>query len=623
MVGEHQELVWTFAIVPVQEWIAEARRSRDLRAGSVFLSWAMGRLLASLGQDVDVSVPCVDRFDPSIAFADAFTRQSYSLPNRASGSAGSLHREELQRRLAALESVLDRCWIEWVEQAQRTPLVRGAGLGTFPANELPCPLNVVWALVDGDRLSEQTGVSADAHECLEQVFASVKRSRPAVRFAPGSAVGKCHQCGKREAVGPDNWLQWRALQARLVEDPDVVSGRRLGSGERLCRVCLIKRLAGYPGDAPFPSTHQIASAPWLELAQDQLSGDEDAARSLSSFLHAVGRFEPSDQGSDYLYSSTIDASLAQISSALKRRHGDDQLERRFEELCELRDRRARLSALLEHRDLPREPSDYGALLTFDADDMGAVIRQHRGLSWGDPAGEIPYQLSVFAKDVAELLPRWHAVAFYLGGDEGLLLAPVQTAIELAHKIRASWKARMTPGAEAGCLTGMSVGVAIFDRRRPLGAAIQNAHQAIGLAKATDGKDALTVRVETASGSSWSTTDRWGTSWDRVRSFVEESRLSAGWTYDVESLLRRIPGPSLDSSDTRRAVTAEMYRLTRRRAPAELGHAEWNRLGGDEGWDEALREATSRRALPDQLHLMAFLSRHDLRPTVNSEGVGDP
>jgi hypothetical protein len=45
-----ERLVFSLGLIPVQEWIAQARRSRDLRAGSVFLWYTMARVLARLEQ---------------------------------------------------------------------------------------------------------------------------------------------------------------------------------------------------------------------------------------------------------------------------------------------------------------------------------------------------------------------------------------------------------------------------------------------------------------------------------------------------------------------------------------------------------------------------------------------
>jgi hypothetical protein len=45
-----EKLVFSLGLIPVQEWIAQARRSRDLRAGSVFLWHTLARVLARLEQ---------------------------------------------------------------------------------------------------------------------------------------------------------------------------------------------------------------------------------------------------------------------------------------------------------------------------------------------------------------------------------------------------------------------------------------------------------------------------------------------------------------------------------------------------------------------------------------------
>jgi len=40
--------LFSLGLVPVQAWVEEARRSRDLRAGSVILWWTMARVLHTL-----------------------------------------------------------------------------------------------------------------------------------------------------------------------------------------------------------------------------------------------------------------------------------------------------------------------------------------------------------------------------------------------------------------------------------------------------------------------------------------------------------------------------------------------------------------------------------------------
>ncbi len=49
------DYVFSLGLIPVQEWIAQARRSRDLRAGSVFLWHVMAKVLARLERESEVS----------------------------------------------------------------------------------------------------------------------------------------------------------------------------------------------------------------------------------------------------------------------------------------------------------------------------------------------------------------------------------------------------------------------------------------------------------------------------------------------------------------------------------------------------------------------------------------
>jgi hypothetical protein len=46
--------LFSLGLVPVQSWIEEARRSRDLQAGSVILWWTMARVLHTLETELRV-----------------------------------------------------------------------------------------------------------------------------------------------------------------------------------------------------------------------------------------------------------------------------------------------------------------------------------------------------------------------------------------------------------------------------------------------------------------------------------------------------------------------------------------------------------------------------------------
>lgn len=81
-------LVWSVGLIPVQEWISEARRSRDLKMGSALLSWLMARTLKALGEHATVFVPALqpqDIDDVAAKRPAELLSVDYGIPNRATG----------------------------------------------------------------------------------------------------------------------------------------------------------------------------------------------------------------------------------------------------------------------------------------------------------------------------------------------------------------------------------------------------------------------------------------------------------------------------------------------------------------------------------------------------------
>lgn len=157
---------------------------------------------------------------------------------------------------------------------------------------------------------------------------------------------------------------------------------------------------------------------------------------------------------------------------------------------------------------------------------------------------------------------------------------------------------------------------MFDRERPLGAAIEAARAALEKAKALDGKNGLGISVQTASGSEWTAVDHWGEGWSRMRDALRlrcTDRLSSGWVHDVEEFLRSLPDSALQSATSLDAIRAELKRLTRRRTTSQEE--------ADHVWDDELRGATwllnaadqtVSQSVSNQLHVIAFLAR-EARP----------
>jgi len=79
---------WSLGVTPAQSWIAEARRSRDLLAGSHLLSLLVGHLLVALPAGTRFLLPKLERDDLSrldVGLAEALSAGVARVPNDASG----------------------------------------------------------------------------------------------------------------------------------------------------------------------------------------------------------------------------------------------------------------------------------------------------------------------------------------------------------------------------------------------------------------------------------------------------------------------------------------------------------------------------------------------------------
>lgn len=608
---------WSLGISPVQSWIAEARRSRDLLVGSRLLALLMGDLLATLkSAGAELLLPHVGDEDLRSLQGNleaVLSSGTSAVSNRASGRWAS-NVDSVRKNLAVLEERLQERWFEIRDEVE-TSARRSAGqlwdrIGS-QVGRPDCPFHLVWVA------QEVAGDDREGLGAVDRLYAAVKRSRPIRPHGDGAPVRKCGQCGRREAMGGSDPKTWRRFQRQLADLPEVRHGLRIDVHEYLCSVCALRRLAGYLRESSFPSTSAIASRDWLWKVQS-VADLRSALRSLEDAAAEVPRYQPSwaDRAPLY-YRRTAERELGDARS-----DGDQAtataLERVLAAQKKLGDQIQRYNwKKTTTTDLPSNPPEYLAVLFFDGDDLGRRLRED--------LERLPPRVREFQDRLAAELgnPQSDRLGlgepFYLGGDEGLVLVPAGSALGVATAVRELWQEVFREGIDQP--PTVSAGIALFDRERPLGAAITEAHQALEAAKGMDGKDALAVSVQTASGSAWSVSGRWDEDWSRLAAAVDlirDDELSAGWPHDVEAFLRSLPMEAFRGDERmRQAIRQEVKRLTLRRTGPESrrsGEREgsaaekaWRRLKGDSWWlDVPPEEVLS--SLPEQLHLVSFLVR---------------
>lgn len=632
----------------------------------------MARVLARLvREDAELLIPRIE--DPegsaAIPFDRLFRAEGYSIPNRATGFFPSQSLETAGQLLSSLErTTIEGGWTQLAGEA-----LRGAAAGRLVPPEMkarlsgaPCPVQLVWCC----RRPEPDEDLRQRVREIDTLYAAVKRTRP---IAPwnGAEVPKCVQCGRREALGGQNFDEWRDFHARLAEQKEIALGYRFEPHEALCSVCAVKRLAAYLNEEPFPSTSEIAARDWWETVGKNFS------RELETWQTAV-RGTP---GYEQPYSDLHPLLYARTLRRVRKERPDEsaRLERVEVALAALQDairdaRRARRGEAAHDpaAGLKREPSNYLAVVVFDGDDMGRAVQEHievlpqrladfarraqgepardrarprippaeamapdeaqeqAGLGAAEPrippAGAPPLEAEERATAVlgdVEGQDR-SAQPFYLGGDEGLLLCPLESLLALCYRLRELWRRTVEHGTPPG--PTLSMGATVFDREQPLGAAIELARQALAAAKGyTRGpgrrrKDALAVTVETASAGRWTALAPWGSEWrriERIVALIRSGELAAAWPHDVECLVRGLDPQSWTTPDARRAAVEEIRRLTWRRTQRDepgAGEQIWNDIQAprdegeqDEPWPQ-VEDRDSAERLADRLALVAFLAR---------------
>jgi len=601
-----KEYIFSLGLIPVQEFISEARRSRDLRAGSAILSWLMSRVLLRLSTDHETQliIPyhnSLERFKNQ-SFEGIINNAEYSLPNRASGYCGEI----AAKIFDSLQiEYLEKEWEDLFKKAFNNQSLRKIGMDSESEKAIQesfnllgtskCPIRLVWVL---KKTPEQQTDSSTHLELIQNLYNSIKRTRP-IQIWLGRKIAKCVQCGKRELISPtDDWWDW---QVKLKSKEWVVSRRRIDPNERLCIVCLTKRFMAYLSNESFPSTSRIAAQVWRAKVAAKITVLEPLERALD-------RAEVDDPA-DIFYRRGLNRILTKPLV-----NGNGQLKdqiRQFQE--QLREMLKKDSSL----NIKNEPSNYLAVLAFDGDQMGKKILEH--------VNELPKLLNEFSEKVIKIFAidqPPYAQIFYVGGDEGLMLVPIETAIETALEIKALFDDHIK------AITTISMGMTIFDRNRPLGGAIELTRHALEMAKQQEHKNAFAITIQTASGNVFSSCAHWGDSWERIKNAVrlingevEKRKLSIVWAYEVEKVLQSLPERWGEPAFCA-AVTQELKRITRRKLFAEgtrqekedLFRQTWDDLLKGENWLGPDLAGQGKQFIANQLHTIAFLTRESCYKT---------
>jgi CRISPR-associated protein Cmr2 len=475
------------AVGPVQEFIAAARRTRDL--------WFGSHLLSEVSRAVAISV---ENNGGKLIFPA--TTKAENVANVILAELPDGDPKEVARK--AREAAQER-WLQFAADAwsEASEVIR-QDIWNEQVNDV-IEFNAAWVTRSDNYKKDR--------EKVMRLLAGRKSFRDFQPANGRAGVPKSSLDGQRESVLKDPAREpWpERYRARL----------RVREGEQLDVVAMVKRVAG--GTKPYPSIARIAADPWVRGNRNRLGdvisaceklAEEEIIRPLKTTEHP--------QFSDFPFEGT--AVYTSRHHELIEETGIDK-----EKVRSLQE------ALKELREREPEPQPYLAVLVADGDKMGQALS---ALDSPEKHREFSEKLSGFADEAKKIVTDCNGVLVYAGGDDVLAFLPVDKCLDCARQLHHKFAEQL---ASNGDLT-LSVGIAIGHFMENLEDLLEYGRQAEKSAKKPD-RDGLAVHLHKRGGAPIKIRSSWKDSPDhRLKDFaslIKEGIIPSKLPYELQTLAR--------------------------------------------------------------------------------------
>jgi len=540
-----QTYLFLMTIGPVQEFIAAARRTRDLWAGS----WLLSELSREAAQFLrDQGATLIFPAQEDLSRHDVVNRILADVAT-APETIGAAVEAHVRIRLHSLA----------IDIFNAVPGLRDAGTLPQALAQVDDLLEVFWAGV------ERTASYGADREAVELALAARKNTRDFAQPAHQQMVPKSSIDGQRDSVIPEElYPRGDRDEQRNEKIQRLFQHFGAGQAERLSGVDLLKRhLRGSGGETDFPSTSHFAALPLI--TRRYAEGREIRYR-LNEYLDKLRTaYDATGKNLEQLrlrqgfqldaWPCNFDASILFASRLEEELTGEG-----------LQQARAALATYLREG-LGGEPEPYYAILHADGDHMGKVIdyqtqggiKQHQAFSQA---------LDAFADSVRGIVEGgegkqpYRGALVYAGGDDVLAFLPLDTVLPCAAELAERF-AQTLQGykAEDGKTPTLSVGIAICHHIEPLSDALELARKAEKAAKRT--RNAVAITLSKRSGVDTTIGGEWQSSFPgRLEGFIalhQREALPDGAAFDLRDLDERV-GQTLDPA----ALVAEALRILQRK-----------------------------------------------------------
>ena len=492
------------SIGPVQGFVAQSRRTRDLWGSSFLLAFLSAHAMRGAKEAGGRIVQPLVEDDPLFRWASGVREGAAprigSLPNHFVVCVENNARDIAAASVAAFDAAWRR--------------VCGAVWDCFVAHAGPAGQDT--RRIHDRQIDGFWELSWTAGESGAGLLARRKHWRS--HRPPGEPGDKCTVMHDRQELS--GFVRAGGEEERRAQDEfwEIVRKRagrlNLRDNERLCAIALVKRLfpqvaeqaLGWPLDGArrWPSTVHVGARPWIRRVERAAPEParayaEDVARVSGDAFSETGSLAgpPGERAGRF---ADLDANWLHLEALKDTRCPFDEgaAESARKQLA------ARLGRIAETRDATGRPlgspSSFYALLLADGDRLGRLVDKLGGEAVGRA-------LAQFTRRAPEVVEAHDGVTVYAGGDDALAMLPVPRALECAESLVREYKAAFDRASGAT----LSAAVVFAHIRLPLRSALGESHRLLDdVAKDGNGRGSLAVGVLNPGGLNC----QWTTAWTR-------------------------------------------------------------------------------------------------------------
>lgn len=504
------------AVGPVQEFIAAARRTRDLWFGSY--------LLSEISRAVSKSVEADGRRKLIFpASSDAENVANVILAELLSGEPRDV--------AAKAKQAAHKRWLEFAREAHRE--ASGVIRQDIWSDQVDDVIEfyAAWVASSADYRADRG--------TLMRLLAGRKNCRDFIQATePDRGLPKSSLDGQRATVLQGPKLHEKPATYRNRWPKAIRRKLRVRTGEQLDVVGVVKRVA--EGNKPFPSVSRIAADIWIRGIVNRGGGDV-----LAQFVSqcndlpsdVVHRLTGFPQFSDFPFEGT---------TLFRSRHHEwweeteDASEREREQPAWYAEFDSQLKAVEDfaaRHGVGIEPNPYLAVLVADGDKMGAAIS---ALSSADEHRSFSQTLAGFANSARMIVNQHSGVLVYAGGDDVLAFLPVDKCLECARKLHEEFGELLGVYKKGGESPTLSVGIAIGHFMENLEDLLEYGRAAEKVAKKPD-RDGLAVHLHKRGGAPIGVRARWSDNPDhrleRFANLMNEGIIPTKLPYELRSMAK--------------------------------------------------------------------------------------